>query len=122
MEILWIITVSLTIVLGAGVFFHSLNLLFQDDHADIFADGIKNGLEKCGFRFKKKTYPVELYKLVVAEDGELCEDCEEKLTGAPMDIADWLKIGFPKNPSPFCACEGQCKCKLVLTRKKLTKK
>lgn len=75
--------------------------------------GFKEGLKGAGFLFPRK-YPVELYIWKISDDDEACENCLERASWEPMDIADWMKEGLPGTPEAETECGENCRCKLVL--------
>jgi len=80
--------------------------------------GIKKGLKGCGFKIRQHRYPVELYVWVTRNDEEVCEDCRDRASWPPMDIADWMKEGIPGTPEAETECGAQCRCKLMRYRAK----
>lgn len=122
MELFWITTFILTIGTATVIVFLLGCFVMRPAVFHTLIDGIKHSLEDCGFHLKSRGYRVELYKLEPVEEGDLCDNCVEKLDNPPMDIADWMKEGFPKNPPPFSKCDGHCKCQLILVQKKYTNK
>ena len=79
----------------------------------VIKNGIKEGLKGSGFLLPKTRYPVELYQWVAMDDEEVCEDCLERASLPPMDIADWMKEGLPGTPEADTQCGEDCRCKLV---------
>ena len=61
-----------------------------------------------------RQYPVELYVWKISNDDDVCEDCLERASWEPMDIADWMKEGLPGTPEAETECGENCRCKLVL--------
>jgi len=57
--------------------------------------------------------PVELYKWVIVDDERVCDDCLERASWAPMDIANWMKEGMPRTPEADTECGEECQCRLV---------
>jgi hypothetical protein len=82
-------------------------------------DGIKEGLKASGFWIGKKTYSVELYKWMATDDEDVCEDCLERSSWEPMDIADWMKEGLPRTQEAETECGQKCRCHLVLYKSKI---
>ena len=82
-------------------------------------DGFKEGLRGCGFKFQKSKYTIELYKWVTLENDEVCEDCLQRASWEPMDIADWMKEGLPKTSEADTQCKARCRCKLMLVKSKV---
>ena len=75
--------------------------------------GLKEGLKGCGFKMSQHRYPVELYLWMTVDDENVCEDCRERASWPPMDIADWMKEGLPGTPEAETECGDDCRCKLV---------
>lgn len=68
-------------------------------------------------RTSQGPYPIELYKWVTAGDGAVCEDCLQRASWVPMDIADWMKEGLPRTPEADTACGENCRCRLVMAKR-----
>ncbi len=66
------------------------------------------------FSFKTPKYPVELWKWETLDDEEVCEDCLERASWPPMDIADWMKEGMPRTEEAETHCGENCRCELVI--------
>lgn len=82
-----------------------------------FFDGIRTSFIDCGFYMKDKKYPLELYKLEIVEDGDICDECLEKSSWPAMGITCWMEEGFPKSPDFLSSCNGHCRCKLIAQKK-----
>ena len=78
------------------------------------AGGSRQALLDGIFSFFRRTYPAELYRWEIAEDDDVCEDCLDRASWEPMDIADWMKEGLPGTPEAETECGKNCRCKLVL--------
>jgi len=76
-------------------------------------NGFKEGLKASGLARSPARYPVELWEWVTLDDDEVCEDCLEKASLPPMDIADWMKEGLPGTPEAQTECGQNCRCQLV---------
>lgn len=74
------------------------------------ANGFRDALRGCGFQ---KKYPVELWKWETMHDEDVCEDCQERASWPPMDIADWMKEGMPRTPEAETKCGENCRCELT---------
>ena len=86
----------------------------------IITSGFKNGLTRgCGWYIPRHRYPVELYRWIPQEDGEVCDDCWERARWPPMDIADWMKEGLPGSREAETQCGTDCRCELVLVESKI---
>ena len=83
------------------------------EHRRILWEGFRKGLRGCGLNVSKKKLPVELWKWETMEDDEVCEDCLERASWPPMDIADWMKVGMPGTPEAQTDCTHGCRCRLV---------
>jgi len=102
-------------------------LLFRNPQAHqllrIVGDGFKDGLTGSGFIDKKhKKYEVELWVWEVEDENYASEECLERATWAPMDIADWMKEGLPGTPESGIDCGEECCCQLVRYRPRQSKK
>ena len=75
--------------------------------------GFQEGLRQCGLYLSRRKYPVELWKWETMEDEDVCDDCLERASWPPMDIADWMKEGMPRTPEAHTQCAQQCRCHLV---------
>ena len=75
-------------------------------------NGFQEGLKFCGFLFPKR-YPVELWKWETMDDEDVCEDCLERASWPPMDIADWMKEGMPRTAEADTPCGNHCRCQLI---------
>lgn len=73
-----------------------------------------------GLTSSSTRYPVELYKWVAMDDEEVCEECLERASWPPMDIADWMKAGLPRTPEADTECGRNCRCQLMLYESKVT--
>lgn len=62
----------------------------------------------------RRKYPVELYVWKISNDENVCEDCLDRASWEPMDIADWMKEGLPGTHEADTECGDKCRCKLVL--------
>ena len=112
---LWII-LKLTFF-ACGIFLvYALIRSFKEDDRETFMKALKNALADCGFFFKK-SYSVELYKWVVNDNEEVCEESLERSEWPAMDIADWMQAGLPCNAEGESLCGQDCSCKLVLYKK-----
>ena len=77
-----------------------------------FVNGFNDGLRSCGLRPTRK-YPAELWVWETMDDEDVCEDCRERATWPPLDIADWMKTGLPGTPESECECGQNCRCRLL---------
>ena len=75
-------------------------------------NGIREGLKGTSL-WARKRYPVELWKWETMQDEDVCEDCLERASWPPMDIADWMKEGLPGTPEAETQCGPNCRCQLV---------
>ena len=73
----------------------------------------QDALDWTASLFRRK-YPVELYVWKITNDEHVCEDCLDRASWEPMDIADWMKEGLPGTPEAELECGEKCRCKLVL--------
>jgi len=118
--IFWFVIRILLIILAA----YFLVMFFQDKRLkeafQVLISQIKENLRGSGL-ISKSEFPVELYILLLNEDTqdeeEICDECLDALDWEPMDIADWMQEGFPKNPTPYSKCQGQCRCALTPWKK-----
>lgn len=78
----------------------------------ILRNGFREGLRGGGLA-EKPRYPVELWVWETMDDDEVCEDCLERASWPPMDIADWMKEGLPGTPESETGCRHECRCRLV---------
>ena len=62
---------------------------------------------------RQPRYPLDLWVWETANDGEVCEDCRERASWPPMDIAEWFKEGFPRTPECETHCGENCRCQIV---------
>ena len=99
--------------LGACLLIYFLKYSGTSDSLQALFHGIKEGLKGAGFLFHRK-YPVELYVWKISNDDDVCEDCLERASWEPMDIADWMKEGLPGTPEAETECGKNCRCKLAL--------
>ena len=111
----WILINVLFLLLIA----YFLNRRKEHEGLTILLNGFKNALSGWGlFTKSKDEYVVELYKWIILDDEDVCDECLKKASLPAMDIADWMKEGLPEDPPPYSACGGECKCKLVLFEKR----
>ncbi len=89
-----------------------MSLHFTKEFGKTIAQGFREALRACGF-FVWKKYPVELWIWETMQDEDVCEDCLERASWPPMDIADWMKEGMPTSPEADTKCADQCRCQLV---------
>lgn len=108
------ILIKIFLIIAAACLF--IALMRYKKSFQTLISGIKEGLRGCGFFIAKRRYPIELYQLTSEEtdEDEMCDDCLEAIDWDPMDIADWMKEGFPKTPEPYSKCHGECHCQLTL--------
>ncbi len=76
-------------------------------------NGFQKGLSWEGLSASQSRYPVELYVWETMNDEDVCEDCLERASWSPMDIADWMKEGLPQTPEADCECAPKCRCRLA---------
>ena len=95
---------------------------WRNDDQETLTNGLRNALEDCGFFFGRKNYSVELYKWVIDDREEVCEESYERSHWPAMDIADWMKFGLPCTPEGESMCGQNCSCQLVLSKKTRTTK
>ncbi len=79
----------------------------------ILWQGFQEALKGSGVAPVRPRYPVELYKWETMDDEDVCEDCLERATWPPMDIADWMKEGLPGTPEAETECGHECRCRLI---------
>ena len=111
----FVLIICLALCIGLGVFLLYVLLQKPDTRESfrILMNGIKEGFKGAGFLLPRK-YPVELYVWEPVEDDDVCEDCLERSSLPPMDIADWMKEGLPGTPEAETECGEKCRCRLVL--------
>lgn len=80
-------------------------------------NGIKEGLRGCGFKIKKSEYSIELYRWVITDPENVCDDGLDRANWPAMDIADWMKVGLPGTPEADTECGEDCTCELRLYKK-----
>jgi len=102
-------------------------LLFKNPQAHqalrILNDGFREGLSGSGLiDQRRKKYEVELWVWEVGDEDYAADECLERTTWAPMDIADWMKEGLPGTPESGIDCGEDCCCQLVRYRPRKTKK
>jgi len=96
-----------------------INFIIKSSSANSALHGIINGfkdaLHGSGFIVANRHQRAELFRLELLDedDDETCDECLEKISSPPMDIADWMGEGFPKQPDPSSKCGGECRCELV---------
>ncbi len=76
-------------------------------------EGFFAGLKGSGLTVPKHQNSVELWKWETMSDEDVCEDCQERASWPPMDIADWMKEGLPRTPESETKCGENCRCQLV---------
>ena len=101
---------------------HFANRFLKNPHlADALSTilgGVKHSFRWFGFVTPGQKYPIELYQWQTMEDDEVCEDCLERSTWPPMDIADWMKEGLPGTAEAETQCGKNCRCELVIYKPK----
>jgi len=105
----------------SGLFVFVLTLAFHGLFSNIkikeslrtFASGFLKGLSGSGLLDTKKKLPLELYQWETMDDEGVCDDCLERASWPPMDIADWMKEGIPRTPEVDTECGDKCRCRLV---------
>lgn len=116
-EFIWLAILIAFLATGAVLFMWMGLSPVSKEMIDTLLNGFWDGLKGSGFAFRKRKYPVELYRLILTEEGDICDDCLEHLSSPPMDIADWMKEGYPKNPLPGSPCGKKCLCELMITKR-----
>ncbi|MCK5214249.1 MAG: hypothetical protein KAR05_02715 [Candidatus Omnitrophica bacterium] len=71
---------------------------------------------------RRPKYPLELWIWQTSRDHEVCEDCEERASWPPMDIADWMKEGLPGTEEACTECGEDCRCRLIPFNPKKSRK
>lgn len=112
--LLWLITF---VLFALCVSFFTL-LLFKDPQAHqmlrIIRNGFREGLTGSGLIDKnRRKYEVELWVWEVEDEDYASDECLERATWAPMDIADWMKEGLPGTPECGIDCGEKCCCRLI---------
>lgn len=97
----------------AGTIWFLVHHPYLKEGVKTFKDGFKAGLKGSGLTTPQKNYPVELWKWDTLHDEDVCEDCLERSTWPPMDIADWMKEGMPRTTEAELKCGENCRCQLV---------
>ena len=118
---LWFILRILFFVMALIIVVYLIRSSKSKETFHTILNGLKEGLKGCGFNLQGPKYPVELYEWVAANDDEVCEDCLERASWPPMDIADWMKEGLPKTSEADTECGENCRCKLVLSKSEVPK-
>lgn len=111
---LWFILRILLFVTAAAMIVSLLKYARHKGSLAVLLNGIKSGLKNWGLTSSAACYPVELYKWVAMDDEEVCEECLERASWPPMDIADWMKAGLPRTPEADTECGRNCRCQLML--------
>ena len=78
-----------------------------------FRHGLQDKASDPGSTAPKNKYPVELWNWETLHDEDVCEECQERASWPPMDIADWMKEGMPRTPEAETQCGENCRCQLV---------
>ena len=81
---------------------------------NIVMNGMREAFRGCGFCYWRTQSRPELYRWQTMDDMEVCEDCLERASWEPMDIADWMKHGLPGTPEAETHCGKNCRCELIL--------
>lgn len=105
-SLLFVLTLTLAL---QGLFFNKK--LRESLHT--LATGFLKGLGGSGLLVSKKKWPLELYKWETMDDEDVCDDCLERASWPPMDIADWMKEGMPRTAEADTECAEECRCRLV---------
>lgn len=117
--IAWITTLLLFIVVGCVLAYSIFLRSKGSESLKIFVSGFKESFKKSGFNPATKKYPVELYKWIICEECLECDECLDRASWDPMDIADWIKEGLPGTPEADTECQDYCQCRLIVVRKKV---
>ena len=116
--ILKFLSTALLAVIGLLLIAYLIKLSNLQNDIRTLIKGIKTGLNGTGLAPKKPRYPLELYQWITMDNDEVCEDCLDRATWLPMDIAGWMKEGLPRTPEAHTECGDQCRCELVLVKPK----
>ena len=92
---------------------------FVRNSLSTFLHGFKEGLKGSGLKSSARAYPVELWVWETMDDHEVCEDCLERASWPPMDIADWMKEGLPRTSESETQCGHHCRCQIVPFKKQV---
>jgi len=110
--ITWILCLTLFIALTSFLGWFFLQDPKSQESLRTLRAGFQTAMKDCGFTTKRK-YPVELWVWETMHDEDVCEDCLERASWPPMDIADWMKEGIPGTPEAETECGEHCRCRLV---------
>ncbi len=108
-----VLLATLSIILLARFF----KLSGMKNDLQALAKGIEHGFKRNNFATTPK-YPVDLYQWITHDDDNVCEDCLDRATWLPMDIAEWMKEGLPRTREAHTECGDKCRCELVLVKQK----
>ena len=111
--ILWILTCLIFVTVLTLLILALLGNASLKSGWQTIVNGFKEGLTGSGVATPKARYPIELYVWETMEDEDVCEDCLERTSWPPMDIADWMKEGLPGTPEADVECGHKCRCRLV---------
>jgi len=109
---LWIVCLLAFLFSGAILLKHLLHKPGAQNSWQSLFSGFKDGLRGSGLLFKKR-YPVDLYIWEVLNEELVSDECLERSTWPPMDIADWMAEGLPGTPESGIGCGENCYCRLV---------
>ena len=131
----WFLTLFLFTLSAGAIIVYLARCMFNKESAKALADGFKHALADCGLFTRKNECPIELYKWVTMDDEDVCDDCLDRASWPPMDIADWMKYGLPQTSEADTECcrneilfddydedeeaypVSGCRCRLVLYRR-----
>jgi hypothetical protein len=117
MIVLWILLRVVLILTTAFMAAYLIRCCAGSQSLRLLMGAIHKKFHAYGLRAGPRPYPVERYKWVTAGDDAVCEDCLQRASWAPMDIADWMKEGLPRTPEARTECGENCRCRLVLARR-----
>jgi len=111
--IFWLICVLTFLLLASLLLIILLKNPDNREYLRTFFNGLSEGFFKSGLKNPKARYPIELWIWETLDDEDVCEDCLDRTTWPPMDIADWMKEGLPGTPESETQCHDNCRCQLV---------
>ena len=105
--------IILLIFTTAGLLWFGLRHPRLKENFKTIKKGFSAGLKSSGLTVPKNNYQSELWKWETMNAEDVCEDCLERSSWPPMDIADWMKEGMPRTPESETKCGENCRCQLV---------
>ena len=118
---LWLVFLTCFFVSSGLLISYLLKHIRLSESLKILISGLKVSLHDSGFSVQRTRYPVELYRWKLSDECMECDDCIDRSTWEPMDIADWMQEGLPGTPEAETECGHYCRCQLILVKKKVVR-